>query len=154
MEELVESYKVEDLVNKMKEIKQQMIQEKKERMTEERRKAELQRVIAKRRGEQGIINLHLIWFPVHPELNIQQFNSSGDWCTQKVASNTNFSHKKSPFVTGYCKKESWFFSVMTSLSIMTTLNGGSVDCLKKRGSEILLFILIFGYSNFYQRTAM
>ena len=30
MEELVESYKVEDLVNKMKEIKQQMIQEKKE----------------------------------------------------------------------------------------------------------------------------
>lgn len=60
MEELVESYKVEDLVNKMKEIKQQMIQEKKERMTEERRKAELQREIAKRRGEQGIINLHLI----------------------------------------------------------------------------------------------
>ena len=97
---------MEDLVNKMKEIKQQMIQEKKERMTEERRKAELQREIAKRRGERGIINLHLIWFPVHPELKVQQFNSSGDWCTQKVASNTNLCCKKSPFVTGYCKKES------------------------------------------------
>ena len=134
-----------------------MIQEKKERMMKERQKAELQHEVGRRTEEQGKINLHFIWFPVHTELHIEQFSSSGDLCTQKVASNINFSHKKLPFVTGYCKKDNWFFNVMTLLNIMTTLNDGSVDCLKKRSSlcsDIMLFILIFGYSNFNQRTVM
>lgn len=79
-------------MNKMKEIKQQMIQEKKKkRMMEERRKAELQRQLARRREEQGRVNLYFIWFPVHPELHTQQFSSNSNLCTRKIVSSINFS---------------------------------------------------------------